>query len=143
MVSFFTQFCCLSVIGDWAVAKELEELYEDVESVELFVGTMCGRRRRRGLFNLLQLELGGASALYALHSNPIISKNWWRPSTFGGQEVFDVVQNSTFQSFICNNINQSCPYFSFIVPWWNWDYEESFYIAERAAEEEGNPNPSF
>ncbi|XP_071097198.1 prostaglandin G/H synthase 2-like [Haliotis cracherodii] len=106
--------------GEKKIAKELEELYGDIDGMEFYVGLLLEKRREKALFGGAFVEIGGPYSVKGLMSNAICSPKHWKPSTFGGQTGFDIVQTATLKKLFCQNIKGPCPYISFRVP----DYVE-------------------
>ncbi|KAL5011733.1 hypothetical protein ScPMuIL_010284 [Solemya velum] len=106
--------------GEDEMASELEELYGDVNAVEFSVGLFIEKRREKAMFGSSIVEIGGPFSVKGLMSNPICSPKYWRPSTFGGQVMFDMMNSASLQKLFCDNIKGDCPKVSFRVP----DYVE-------------------
>lgn len=102
--------------GEKEIAAELEKLYGDVDAVEFYVGLMVERRRLKNLFGSTVVEIGGPFSVKGLMANPICSKHYWKPSTFGGDVGFDIVRTATLEKLFCGNINGPCPLVSLRVP---------------------------
>lgn len=108
MTSFFLS-------GDEEIAKELEDIYGDIEAVEFYVGIVTERTRPNAMFGATVIELGGPFSVKGLLSVPICSKQYWKPSTFGGDVGFNIVKTATLEKLFCSNI-KDCPRISFKVP---------------------------
>ena len=98
------------------MAAELERLYGDVDAVEMFVGMLLEKRRKRALFGPTIVDMGAPFSVKGLLANPICSPMYWRPSTFGGERGFQAVKTATLKKLFCNNIQGECPLVSFRVP---------------------------
>nr|XP_002127674.1 prostaglandin G/H synthase 2 isoform X1 [Ciona intestinalis] len=101
--------------GEEEMAAELQKLYGDIDAVEYYIGIMLEKRRSPQLFGETLTEMGSPYSLKGLYSNPINHKDWWKPSTFGGQKIMDVIKNTNLQSLICRTV-EGCPHASFTVP---------------------------
>ncbi|XP_041368603.1 prostaglandin G/H synthase 2-like isoform X2 [Gigantopelta aegis] len=106
--------------GETEMAKELEELYGDIDALEFYVGLLMEKRRTKAMFGSSLIEIGGPFSVKGLLSNPICSPRHWKPSTFGGEVGFNLVKTATLKKLFCENINGPCPLVSFRVP----DYVE-------------------
>lgn len=98
------------------MAAELEKLYKDVDAVEFYVGILVEKRRLKNLFGSTVVEIGGPFSVKGLMSNPICSRHYWKPSTFGGEVGFNIIKTATLKLLFCNNIKGPCPLVSFKVP---------------------------
>ncbi|XP_015222331.1 prostaglandin G/H synthase 1 [Lepisosteus oculatus] len=101
--------------GDAQVAKELEELYGDIDALEFYPGLMLEKTRPDAIFGESMVEMGAPFSLKGLLGNPICSPEYWKPSTFGGQTGFDIVNSATLEKLVCLNA-KTCPYVAFHVP---------------------------
>ncbi|XP_076854213.1 prostaglandin G/H synthase 1 isoform X1 [Brachyhypopomus gauderio] len=101
--------------GDKELAKELEELYGDVDGMEFYPALMLEKTRSGAIFGESMVEMGSPFSLKGLFGNPICSPEYWKPSTFGGQIGFDVVNSASLEKLVCLN-TKWCPYVSFQVP---------------------------
>ncbi|MEQ2190741.1 Prostaglandin G/H synthase 2, partial [Xenoophorus captivus] len=102
--------------GDKEMAAILEELYGDVDAVELYPGLLVEKPRQNGIFGETMVEMGAPFSLKGLMGNPICSPEYWKPSTFGGKAGFDIVNTASLQRLVCNNVRGPCPVASFNVP---------------------------
>lgn len=98
------------------MAAELEEMYGDVDAVELYTGLLVEKPRSNAIFGETMVEMGAPYSLKGLMGNPICSPEYWKPSTFGGKVGFDIVNTATLQMLVCNNVRGPCPVASFHVP---------------------------
>ena len=95
----------------------MKELYgDDINGIEFFVGMMAEERRYEGIFGPAMYSIIGPFSLKALFATPVASEAFWRPSTFGGEKVFDVIKSTTLENFFCRNMPGECGYISFRVP---------------------------
>jgi prostaglandin-endoperoxide synthase 2 len=60
------------------------------------------------------VEVGALFSLKALMGYSICSPQYWKPSTFGGEVGFKIINTASIQSLICNNV-KGCPFTSFSV----------------------------
>lgn len=97
------------------IARELEELYGDIDAVEFYPGLLLERARPGAIFGESIVEMGAPFSLKGLLGNPICSPEYWKPSTFGGKVGFDMVNSATLQKLVCLNV-KTCPYVAFRIP---------------------------
>ncbi|VDI75841.1 prostaglandin-endoperoxide synthase 2 [Mytilus galloprovincialis] len=102
--------------GNKKLAKVLEDLYGDIDTVEFYVGLIAEKRRPRGMFSEGLLEIGAPMSIKGVMSNPICSPKYWKPSTFGGDVGFEIVNTATLKKLFCQNMKGDCPEVSFKVP---------------------------
>ncbi|XP_056602967.1 prostaglandin G/H synthase 1 isoform X1 [Triplophysa dalaica] len=107
--------------GEEEVAKELEELYGDIDALEFYPGLMLEKTRPGVIFGESMVEMGAPFSLKGLLGNPICSPDYWKPSTFGGKTGFDIVNSASLKRLVCLN-TKWCPYVSFHIP--PTDYEK-------------------
>lgn len=98
------------------MAGELQEMYGDVDAVELYTGLMVEKPRTNAIFGETMVEMGAPYSLKGLMGNPICSPEYWKPSTFGGQVGFDIINTASLQKLVCDNVKGQCPMASFSVP---------------------------
>lgn len=98
------------------MAAELEELYGDVDALELYTGLLIEKPRTNGIFGETMVEMGAPYSLKGLMGNPICSPEYWKPSTFGGKVGFDIINTASLQKLVCDNVSGPCPSVSFHVP---------------------------
>nr|CAB3265267.1 prostaglandin G/H synthase 2-like [Phallusia mammillata] len=101
--------------NDVAMARDLKEMYGDIDALEFVVGIYLQKPRPHGMFGESMAETGAPYSLKGLYGNPIGSPGWWKPSTFGGQKGFDIIKTSSLQALVCRNV-KGCPRVSFKVP---------------------------
>ncbi|KAL6471599.1 hypothetical protein MHYP_G00202490 [Metynnis hypsauchen] len=101
--------------GDKVLAAEMEKLYGDIESVELYSGLLVEKPRPNAVFGETMVEMGAPFSLKGLMGNPICSPEYWMPSTFGGKVGFDIVNSASLKKLVCLNVNGPCPVASFKV----------------------------
>ncbi|XP_068430344.1 phosducin-like protein [Clinocottus analis] len=97
------------------IARELEEFYGDIDALEFYPGLLLERTREGSIFGESMVEMGAPFSLKGLMGNPICSPLYWKPSTFGGQVGFDIVNSATLKKLVCLN-TRTCPYVAFRVP---------------------------
>ncbi|KAJ3604498.1 hypothetical protein NHX12_029238 [Muraenolepis orangiensis] len=100
---------------DQEMARQLEELYGDIDALEFYPGLLLERTRHNAIFGESMVEMGAPFSLKGLLGNPICSPVYWKPSTFGGAAGFDLVNSATLERLVCLN-SRWCPYVSFHVP---------------------------
>uniref|UniRef100_A0A8C5BU89 Prostaglandin-endoperoxide synthase n=2 Tax=Gadus morhua TaxID=8049 RepID=A0A8C5BU89_GADMO len=100
---------------DKEMARQLEELYGDIDALEFYPGLLLERTRDSAIFGESMVEMGAPFSLKGLLGNPICSPVYWKPSTFGGAAGFDIVNSATLERLVCLN-SRWCPYVSFHVP---------------------------
>ncbi|KAK7173676.1 hypothetical protein R3I93_003485 [Phoxinus phoxinus] len=101
--------------GEEEMAKELEELYGDIDALEFYPALLLEKTRPGAIFGESMVEMGAPFSLKGLMGNPICSPDYWKPSTFGGQTGFDIVNSATLKRLVCLN-TKWCPYVSFHTP---------------------------
>ncbi|KAJ8270309.1 hypothetical protein GJAV_G00112790 [Gymnothorax javanicus] len=102
--------------GETEMAAILEELYGDVDAVELYPGLMVEKPRPNSVFGETMVEMGAPYSLKGLMGNPICSPEYWMPSTFGGKVGFEIVNTASLHNLVCRNVKGPCPMVSFQVP---------------------------
>ncbi|XP_006023935.1 prostaglandin G/H synthase 2 [Alligator sinensis] len=100
--------------GEKEMAAELEELYGDIDAMELYPGLLVEKPRPGAIFGETMVELGAPFSLKGLMGNAICSPEYWKPSTFGGRVGFEIVNTASLQKLICNNV-KGCPFTAFHV----------------------------
>ncbi|XP_006110924.2 prostaglandin G/H synthase 2 [Pelodiscus sinensis] len=100
--------------GEKEMAAELEELYGDIDAMELYPGLLVERPRPGAIFGETMVELGAPFSLKGLMGNAICSPQYWKPSTFGGKVGFEIINTASLQKLICNNV-KGCPITAFHV----------------------------
>ncbi|XP_023648049.1 prostaglandin G/H synthase 1 [Paramormyrops kingsleyae] len=104
----------IELTGEEEIAAELQELYGDIDALEYYVGLMLEKTRRGAVFGESMVEMGAPFSLKGLLGNPICSPEYWKPSTFGGQTGFDIVNSASLKKLVCLN-SKWCPHVSFSV----------------------------
>lgn len=100
--------------GEKEMASELEALYGDIDSMELYPGLLVEKPRTDAIFGETMVEMGAPFSLKGLMGNPICSPEYWKPSTFGGKVGFDIVNNASLQRLVCTTV-KDCPFTAFQV----------------------------
>lgn len=95
---------------------------------------MLEKTRPRAIFGESMVEMGAPFSLKGLLGNPICSPEYWKPSTFGGQTGFDIVNSATLERLVCLN-SKVCPYVAFRVPLKEEAQKEEQKEARKAAPE--------
>lgn len=106
------------------MARELEELYGDIDALEFYPALLLEKTRPGAIFGQSMVEMGSPFSLKGLLGNPICSPEYWKPSTFGGQTGFDIVKSASLEKLVCLN-TKNCPYVSFHVPAANDDRQQN------------------
>ncbi|XP_067086819.1 prostaglandin G/H synthase 2 [Osmerus mordax] len=104
------------ITGEKEMAALLEEMYGHVDAVELYPGLLVEKPRENAIFGETMVEMGAPYSLKGLMGNPICSPEYWKPSTFGGNVGYDIVNTASLQRLVCNNVKGPCPVASFQVP---------------------------
>lgn len=102
------------ITGEKEMASELEELYGEIDAMELYPGLLVEKPRPDAVFGETMVEIGAPFSLKGLMGNAICSPEYWKPSTFGGKVGFDIVNTASLQSLICSNV-KGCPATAFHV----------------------------
>ena len=97
------------------MARNLEELYGDIDALEFYPGVMLEKPRHGAIFGESMVEMGAPFSLKGLLGNPICSPVYWKPSTFGGETGFNIIKTTTLKKLVCLN-TKWCPYVDFHVP---------------------------
>ncbi|XP_078082700.1 prostaglandin G/H synthase 1-like isoform X2 [Mustelus asterias] len=101
--------------GETEVAARLEKLYGHIDALEFFPALLLEAPYENAIFGESMVEMGAPFSLKGLMGNPICSPDYWKPSTFGGQRGFDIVNTATLKNLVCLNVKK-CPYVAFHVP---------------------------
>ncbi|XP_063043551.1 prostaglandin G/H synthase 1 isoform X2 [Engraulis encrasicolus] len=108
------------------MAQELEEMYGDIDALEFYPGLLLEKTRPGAIFGESMVEMGAPFSLKGLMGNPICSPEYWKPSTFGGQTGFNLVNSATLERLVCLN-TKWCPYVAFRVPYESQREEKSSF----------------
>jgi len=99
------------------LAQELSDAHGgDIDSVEFFVGMMLEKHRSGVMFGASMTSIAAPSSVFGLFANPLSSPQFWKPSTFGGEAIFNRVKEMSMKTLLCDNMEGECPYVSFSVP---------------------------
>ncbi|KAK8726704.1 hypothetical protein OTU49_010007 [Cherax quadricarinatus] len=109
----FTSFQELT--GDTELAGVLEEMYGDIDAVEYYIGLLA-ERPGPSITPLTMVNMGGPWSVKGLMANPICSPKYWKPSTFGGEEGFNIIKTASLEKLFCLNMRTGCKDISFTVP---------------------------
>lgn len=109
----FTSF--QDMTGEQEVAAVLEEMYEDIEAVEFYVGLVV-ERPGPSVTPLTMVNIGGPWSVKGLMANPICSPKYWKPSTFGGVEGMNIINTASIERLFCLNMKSKCQDITFRVP---------------------------
>jgi len=104
------------VLGDKELSKELEETYGDIDAVDLYTGIFLEKHLETSPFPLTWIAMGSPFSLRGLLTSPVTSPEFYKPSTFGGEVGFEIVQTATLEKLFCQNIKGECPLVKFRVP---------------------------
>ena len=102
--------------GDSEVAKDMEEIYEDIEGLDFYVGIIMEKHMPNKIFGQTMTDLVTPFALKGIFAEPISTSHYWKPSTFGGNVGFDIVKSASLEKLFCQNIEGDCPLARFRVP---------------------------
>lgn len=102
--------------GETEMAAVLEEMYGDIDAMELYPGLLVEKPRPNAVFGETMVEMGAPYSLKGLLGNPICSPEYWMPSTFGGKVGFEIVNSASLKALVCRNVKGPCPMASFHVP---------------------------
>ncbi|XP_032993591.1 prostaglandin G/H synthase 1 [Lacerta agilis] len=101
--------------GEEETAAKLEALYRDIDALEFYPGLLVEKSQHNSIFGESMVEIGAPFSLKGLFGNPICSPEYWKPSTFGGEAGFQLVNTASLQKLVCLNVKR-CPYVGFRVP---------------------------
>ena len=107
---------CLPFADNEEHRRILKELYGDVDGVEYYVGVVAEKRMDKAIMSVFMNDLMLPGAIQSYFANPIFSHHYWKPSTFGGQVGFNIVQTASLQKLFCENIPGECPPVFFRAP---------------------------
>ncbi|KAG7477326.1 hypothetical protein MATL_G00092700 [Megalops atlanticus] len=110
--------------GEEEMARELEELYGDIDALEFYPGLLLEKTRSDAIFGESMVEMGAPFSLKGLLGNPICSPEYWKPSTFGGRTGFEIVNSATLEKLVCLNTKR-CPHVAFHVPPAEYEAQEN------------------
>lgn len=91
---------------DRATVDVLKSLYECVDDVELLIG-MLTEKSRRGILSTVTF-MTNSFIVNSILTNPLASNDSWNPSTFGGNDGFNIVRTASIEKFVCNNLADNC-----------------------------------
>ncbi|XP_068230958.1 prostaglandin G/H synthase 2-like [Palaemon carinicauda] len=100
--------------GDKEIASLLEEVYEDINAVEFYVGLLV-ERSDSSISGVTMMNMAVAWTIKSIYSSPLCSQLYWKPSTFGGKVGWDIIQNTSLQKLFCLNLRTLCRDFQFTV----------------------------
>lgn len=92
--------------GNWETANKLEELYGDVENVELLTGMLTEKISDEAVPTFSVLT--NSFIVNSILTNPLYSKSLWKSDTFDGDYGFAIVKSASINTFICNNLVGTC-----------------------------------
>lgn len=91
---------------NWETVELLKSLYDNIEDVELLTG-MLTEKSRRGILPTVTI-MANSLIVNSILTNPLASKDSWKPSTFGGNDGFDIIRSASIEKFVCNNLVNNC-----------------------------------
>ncbi|XP_064099544.1 prostaglandin G/H synthase 1-like isoform X1 [Macrobrachium nipponense] len=100
--------------GEKETAAILEEMYEDVDAVEYYVGLLM-ERSDTSISGLTMMNMAVVWTVKSIYSNPVCSHYYWKPSTFGGKVGWDIIQKASLQRLFCRNMRTQCRDLTFTV----------------------------
>ncbi|KAM4020069.1 prostaglandin G/H synthase 1 [Anomaloglossus baeobatrachus] len=100
--------------GETEMASQLESLYGDIDAVEFYTGMIMEKTHENSIFGESMIEIGAPFSLKGLMGNPICSPEYWKPSTFGGEKGFNIVNTASIEKLVCLNVKK-CPLVAFHV----------------------------
>jgi len=100
------------------LAKDLSDAYGgDIDAVEFVVGMFMEKHRTGVMFGASMTSIAAPYSIFGLFANPISSPQYWKPSTFGGERIFERVKTMTLERLFCENMSGGdCPRIAFEVP---------------------------
>lgn len=116
---------------DEEMIQTLEEMYGDIDALEFYPGLLLEKTRPGAIFGQSMVEMGAPFSLKGLMGNAICAPHYWKPSTFGGQVGFDLVNSASLEKLVCLN-TKTCPYVAFQVP--PADFDEQKHAREPYSE---------
>lgn len=124
--------------GEKEMSAELENLYGDIDAMELYPGLLVEKPREDAIFGETMVEMGAPFSLKGLMGNPLCSPEYWKPSTFGGKVGFDIVNTASLQKLVCQNV-KDCPVTSFHVLKSKMSESATINASSNSALDEVNP----
>jgi hypothetical protein len=84
--------------------EALKKLYQHPDAVEMFTGMFIEKRRPGGLFGATITQRGIPSTFQGVFGHPLLSEQYWRPSTYGGEAGWNIVNEPcTLEQLIRRN----------------------------------------
>jgi len=83
---------------DEQTVKDLKALYVHPDAVEMFPGMFIEKRRDGGLFGATITQRGVPSTFQGVFGHPLLSEQYWTPSTFGGGIGWKIVNDENANS---------------------------------------------
>jgi len=77
--------------NDTETLENLKKLYQHPDAVEMFPGMFIEKRRAGGLFGATITQRGVPSTFQGVFGHPLLSEEYWHPSTFGGEVGWGIV----------------------------------------------------
>jgi len=92
---------------DEQTVKDLKALYGHPDAVEMFPGMFIEKRREGGLFGATITQRGVPSTFQGIFGHPLLSEQYWTPSTFGGDVGWNIVNmENSLEHLIRRNYNK-------------------------------------
>jgi hypothetical protein len=90
--------------NDPETLENLKKLYHHPDAVEMFPGMFIEKKRVGGLFGATITQRGVPSTFQGVFGHPLLSEEYFKPSTFGGEVGWEMVNTPmTFQDLIRRN----------------------------------------
>jgi heme peroxidase len=90
--------------SDSAVQAKLAKLYGDVDRVELFVGLFAEEAEDGALFGDLLTQMVAYDAFTQIFSNPLLSRNVFKPETFTHYGLEVIEKTTTIEALVNRNV---------------------------------------
>jgi prostaglandin-endoperoxide synthase 2 len=90
--------------SDAAVQRKLEQLYGDIERVELVVGLFAEEGDDGALFGDLLTQMVAYDAFTQIFSNPLLSRNVYGPETFTHYGLEVIEKTTTIEALVNRNV---------------------------------------
>ncbi|KAA0201533.1 hypothetical protein HAZT_HAZT005424 [Hyalella azteca] len=94
--------------------KSFEELTGDQELADVL--RLFTEHDGPSVMSLTVVNMGGPWSVKGLIANPICSPQYWKPSTFGGEKGFEIVNTASLEKLFCRNMKSKCQNIDFVVP---------------------------
>ena len=74
------------------------------------------KHRPMVMFGESMTSIAAPFSVFGLYANPISSPEFWKPSTFGGDRIFNRIKTMNMKTLFCENMDGECPRIAFEVP---------------------------